>query len=79
MTDLRGGVSYVGFRSVKPHKSITDAPEEWVGHAAPKRNPPQTGCGFTSSATRRSNGTEKSRSRMVGLFLKVILLIEHLY
>jgi len=79
VTGLGAGASYVGFRSVKPHRSITDAPEEWAGHAAPKRNPPQTGCGFTSSATRRSNGTERSRSRMAGLFLKGSLLIEHLY
>lgn len=79
MKGLMGGASYVGFRSVKPHRSITDAPEEWAGHAAPKRSPPQTGCGFTSSATRRSNGTERSRSRMVGLFLKGSLLSKYLF
>ena len=73
------GASYVGFRSVRLHRSITDAPVEWAGHAAPKRNPPQTGCGFTSNAMRRSNGTERSRSRMVGLFLKVSLLSKHLF
>ncbi len=72
-------MSYVGCRSVRLHRSITDAPVEWAGHAAPKRSPPQTGCGFTSNATRRSNGTESSRSRMGGWFLKDILLSKHLY
>lgn len=72
-------MSYAGCLSVPLHRSITDAPEEWAGQAAPKRSPPQTGCGFTSSAMKESNAFVKKRSRMVGLFRKGSLLLKHLF